>query len=690
MYQSTFFEDQNRKNPRLTAAASPFVADKPKTNPIPANPMKTSNYNEMPLSQYYDNILNKRANEKSRDSNPMFRSQSMNRGAAAAQDSQAEINRNIKAFSLPQDIVKFLEEEPDKLAGLKAKLQEEKDSVDRILDGVMKEVSAIIEQKRAGIKGIFDSFLSTYEKSREAFMKKINTFKDTSKILSNNKFGGSSDRLMSLESIEFFDEDRMIKEEVCNVKCRLGSLTKEIEKKYLSFYAQNLEKELHHMPSFSRSENALEYLADMTKIIKEKVSSNLEILDGLVYKVDTFKFDQLSIKPNLKPSLGESKSNLIANIGNLLDRTEPFKVEHIPVTYSRAVTCLCVIEEDLVATGHSDNSIGIWNMSKSQEVATLTGHSHPISSLVAIKAYFPEINLPKNSKLEVGYIKNRNIKQQNFLLSATEGHDCELFSWDLQAMTQLKAYTGHRDTVTSMIALRDGHTMITGSLDASVRVWDISDPDPLLAIVENDRSTVSHIHVFNDYSHFVTSGSSGEIFIYKMSYAYNRRYDRTVFEACRKVRCIRTSSPVFVLNESMIRDNVVISGGADKAVSFWNTVTCTEQKRIGSHNTEVVGCVLIENPLKTKANSFVLSFGNYDHRLQITDSSTGESKEMTLDSEVSLAGGKNSNPNMQFMPTTDIFGRSQTHLLCAGSKNGMPCLVKILIEQEDKEHLPNL
>ena len=652
--------------------------------------MKTSNYNEMPLSQYYDTILNKRANEKSRDSNPMFRSQSMNRGAASAQDSQAEINRNIKAFSLPPDIVKFLEEEPNQLAGLKAKLQEEKDSVDRILDAVLREVSSIIEQKRSALKSIFESYLSAYEKSREAFMKKINTFKDTSKILSNNKFGGSSDRLMSLESIEFFSADCKIKEEVCNLKCRLGSLTKEIEKKYLSFYAQNLEKELHHMPTFSQSDNALEYLADMNKIIKEKVCSNLEILDSLVYKAENFNFELLSIRPNLKPSLGESKSNLIANIGNLIDRTAPFKVEHVPVSYSRAVTCLCVIEEDLVATGHSDNSIGIWNMSNLQEVATLKGHSHPISSLVSIKAYFPEINLAKNSKLEIGYIKNRNIKQQNFLLSATEGHECELFSWDLQAMTRLKEYSGHSDTVTSMISLRDGHTMITGSLDASVRVWDISDSTPVLSLVENERSTVSCIHVFNDYSHFVTSGSSGEIYIYKMSYAYNRRYDRTVFESCKKVKCIRTSSPVFALNESMIRDNVVISGGADKAISFWNSVTCTEQKRIGSHHTEVVGCVLVENPLKSKSNSFVLSFANYDHRLLITDSHTGESREMALDSEVSLAGGKHSNPNMQFMPTTDIFGKSHTYLLCAGSKNAMPCLVKILIEQEDREHLPNL
>lgn len=685
MYQSNYIEEPGRKNFKYSNSTVSDSSSKVMGHDkLRLSGMKTSSYNEMPLSQYYDNILNTRAKDRdqSRDRNPMFRSQSLSRAGSMTERGESN-GRDMSGYTLPPDVIKFLDEEPSKVADLEYQLKLEKDKVDEILDNLLNEITGIIDDKRSSIKVHFDNFINTYSTARNLFQRKLDEFKDTTRMIGASKIGGSIDRLINLDSIEFYDHTGKIKEENCNLKCRLGSLSKEIEKKYLSFFGQHLEKELCHRPSLSLTETSQEYLADMSKIIKDKVISNLEILDGLVYKVDPFEFDKLTIKPIVKPSVGESKSNIIANIGNPLEDDSHFKVEYVEADFNQKINCVCVIEEDLVATGHSDNSVCIWSMSRNTRIATLNEHKSPVSSLVAIKAYFPEINLSKDSKVESGYIKNKNIKQQNFLVSGAESPNSELLLWDLQAMTLLRRLNGHTDTVTSLIALRDGHTIVSGSLDGRLKCWDISNEEAVYSSQDEDVNPIYYIHVFNDFSHFVTGTKSGDLHIYKMSYGYNKRYERTVFECCKKVRTIKTSSPVFIINESMTRDNTIVSGGADKMLTFWNTVTSTEQKKVADHKTDIIGCVMIENPINTRANSYVLSFGSYEDRIKITDTNTGASKQMTLDTDISLGGGRYSNPNFQFMTTTDSFGKSRIHLLCSGTKHGVPCLVKIRIDAED-------
>lgn len=69
------------------------------------------------------------------------------------------------------------------------------------------------------------------------------------------------------------------------------------------------------------------------------------------------------------------------------------------------------------------------------------------------------------------YLKNRNSKQQNFLVSGSEGPEADIIIWDLLSHNKLRALRGHKDTATSLITLRDGHTLISGSLDSTLLIW---------------------------------------------------------------------------------------------------------------------------------------------------------------------------------------------------------------------------
>ena len=711
IYQSNYIEENGRFKPGLTHSSSLLISSDRlasssnisidnikmrQSGMLPTNIMKTSNYNDMPLSQYYDTILNRRANERSKEYGSMGRSQSMSRSGLYGQPSgysgtpqrQGDIGKDITEFALPKEIVKFLEEEPGKLAELKKKVEREKESIDAILDGVMKEVGRVVQAKKLALHCIFDDFLKSYEESKEVLRKKVEDFKDSNRGLGFGDLGGSRDRLVMLETIEFYTAHGKAREEACKLKCRLGTLTREVEKKYLQYYVENLERELDGFPSLSRTETADQYLKEMVSTAVEKVESSLEIVDGLVYKTEGCDFGGLSVRPVVRPSLGESKSNLIANICNPMLKTSPFKVEVVQMGYTQKISCLCVVEEDLVATGHTDGTIAIWSMGRGVQAGTLTGHGEAVSSLVSIKAYYQEIagEGREGRGGAGGFLRNKQVKQQNFLISGTEGQGSgELFVWDLQSMRLVRKLAGHVGTITSIISLRDGHSVVSGGLDGSVRAWDIATLEAVQTTGEGEKAQVYYIHVFNDYSHFVSSNSGGEIQVYRVNYAHSKVYDRTVLESFKRIKTIKSFSPVYVMNESMTRDNVLVSGGADKVLSFWNTVTGVEEKRVGGHKTDIVGCVLVENPLKSKDNGYLMTYGNYDDRLMITDINSGETKEMVLDAEVSLMGSKHSNPNMQFMPVTDVFGKSQIFLVSAATRHGSPCIVKILIEQEGED-----
>jgi WD40 repeat protein len=47
--------------------------------------------------------------------------------------------------------------------------------------------------------------------------------------------------------------------------------------------------------------------------------------------------------------------------------------------------------------------------------------------------------------------------------------------WDLRTLSLVKNFVGHEDSVTCCCLTPDGQKLITGSLDKSVRVWDIAE-----------------------------------------------------------------------------------------------------------------------------------------------------------------------------------------------------------------------
>lgn len=54
------------------------------------------------------------------------------------------------------------------------------------------------------------------------------------------------------------------------------------------------------------------------------------------------------------------------------------------------------------------------------------------------------------------------------------GDDRTINLWDLGSGRRLKTMTGHSDNIYSVDFSMDSHTLISGSADGTVRVWDVN------------------------------------------------------------------------------------------------------------------------------------------------------------------------------------------------------------------------
>ena len=53
------------------------------------------------------------------------------------------------------------------------------------------------------------------------------------------------------------------------------------------------------------------------------------------------------------------------------------------------------------------------------------------------------------------------------------GLDCDIWLWDLGSSRPIKRMTGHRRTIHSLSFSAESSVLVSGSLDSTVRCWDV-------------------------------------------------------------------------------------------------------------------------------------------------------------------------------------------------------------------------
>ena len=108
--------------------------------------------------------------------------------------------------------------------------------------------------------------------------------------------------------------------------------------------------------------------------------------------------------------------------------------------HTNEVLSLAVLRDGTLASGSSDKTIRIWNVTSGLTIKTLTGHTNSVSSLAVL--------------------------QDGTLASGSADNTIRI--WNVTNRSTIKTLTGHTNQVYSLAVLRDG-TVASGSRDGTIR-----------------------------------------------------------------------------------------------------------------------------------------------------------------------------------------------------------------------------
>ncbi|KAK1429457.1 hypothetical protein QVD17_11666 [Tagetes erecta] len=167
-----------------------------------------------------------------------------------------------------------------------------------------------------------------------------------------------------------------------------------------------------------------------------------------------------------------------------------------PATQSRghsiAVTSIATVPSSscLIASGHADGSIRIWDCERGTCETTLNGHKGATTVL-------------------------RFNDTGSLLASGSKDNDIVL--WDVIGEVGLFRLRGHRDQVTDLAFLDAGKKLVSSSKDKFLRVWDL-DTQHCTQIIGGHHSEIWSIDVDSEKRYLVTGSADQELRFYTIKH----------------------------------------------------------------------------------------------------------------------------------------------------------------------------
>ena len=220
-------------------------------------------------------------------------------------------------------------------------------------------------------------------------------------------------------------------------------------------------------------------------------------------------------------------------------------------------------------TGSNDRVIKFWDLAKGKLKLSLTGHINTVRQVI-ISPRHPylfscgEDKLIKCWDLE----QNKVVRHYHGHLSGvysmslhpildvliTGGRDCVAKIWDIRSKQQIMNLEGHNNTICSILSQEFEPQVVTGSHDSTVRLWDIKTAKCMNVLTHHKKSIRSMTLHHEDYS-FITGGCDN-IKVWKFPEGKFLRY---------------ISGHNAIVNAvSLNKDNVLVSGGDNGSLNFWD------------------------------------------------------------------------------------------------------------------------
>ncbi|KAL6072641.1 snoRNA-binding rRNA-processing protein [Balamuthia mandrillaris] len=153
--------------------------------------------------------------------------------------------------------------------------------------------------------------------------------------------------------------------------------------------------------------------------------------------------------------------------------------------HDQAIFCLS-FDRNYLLTGSSDHTAKVWSTTDHSLLHTLKGHSYAVWSVKVIQDRGRLVTASYDSTIKLWNAASgeceSTLQGHTSAIWATDYHDTLLASgstdatirlWDLEKQVPLRVWEGEQDTVWSC-QLLDGNTLVTGGSDT--RIWDLRKP----------------------------------------------------------------------------------------------------------------------------------------------------------------------------------------------------------------------
>jgi len=259
--------------------------------------------------------------------------------------------------------------------------------------------------------------------------------------------------------------------------------------------------------------------------------------------------------------------------------------------HTRTIFSILYLGGSLLASASDDGLIKIWNIDKNKCLNVLRGHTSGVRALALLDSknlvsasWDRTIKIWSTSSLiHKGIIENASLEQPN-------NSDSEA---DLLEIHCLKTLKGHTNSVLCLGVLPDGKTIMSGSSDNSIKLWNSESGIAL-------RTMFAHMNeveclVAAQQRPYIISGSGDKTI---KVWNYNTKKSSSP--------CLRTleGHTGFVWSLALLHDDsTLVSGSQDNVIRVWNIDTGDCMKILVGHSSQVLTLKLFRNNVLMSGDS---------------------------------------------------------------------------------------
>jgi WD40 repeat protein len=282
-----------------------------------------------------------------------------------------------------------------------------------------------------------------------------------------------------------------------------------------------------------------------------------------------------------------------------------------------------------LASGHTDETVKLWDLKTGQVFKTLHGHRDRVWSVAFVPSQNPNRHEPTDVILASGSA-DRTIKLWNCrtgqCLNTLQGHTSWVWSiaphpageilasssydhivklWDLQTGQCLNTLMGHTSPVVSVAFSPDGQRLISSDFNQTIRLWDLQTGD-CLQIIRGHGNSIWQVAFSPDGQQFASCSYDQTIKLWDSSTG-----------CCLQTLSGHTAPAISVQFSPDGRS--LVSSSFDRTVKHWDieTGTCLQTLQ-GHHN--VISALKFD---RTEAAQPILFSGSFDETIKRWDLNTG-------------------------------------------------------------------